>query len=95
MSSDQSTLVITGQVLDSRQAGFSVRDVLVVISNLRGQVVLTMANQFGEFRKEIPESDNLDLFFLGLTDHPFKIALGVKIALGDPLRRQPEKRRAP
>lgn len=88
MSADQSTLVITGQVLDSRQSGFLGRDVLVVISNLRGQVVLTMADQFGEFRKEIPDSDNLELFFLGLTDHPFTIALG------DPLRRQTEKGRA-
>lgn len=87
MSSDQSTLV-TGQVLDSRQSGFSGRDVLVVISNLRGQVVLTMADQFGEFRKEIPDSDNLELFFLGLTDNPFTIAVG------DPLRRQPERNRA-
>ena len=88
LSSDQSTLVITGQVLDSRQSVFSGRDVLVVISNLRGQVVLTMADQFGEFHKEIPDSDNLELFFLGLTDHPFTIAVG------DPLRRQPEKKRA-
>jgi hypothetical protein len=88
LSSDQSTLVITGQVLDSRQSVFSGRDVLVVISNLRGQVVLTMADQFGEFRKEIPDSDNLELFFLGLTDHPFTIAVG------HPLRRQPEKKRA-
>ena len=88
LSSDQSTLVITGQVLDSTQSVFSGRDVLVVISNLRGQVVLTMADQFGEFRKEIPDSDNLELFFLGLTDHPFTIAVG------DPLRRQPEKKRA-
>lgn len=87
-SSDQSTLVITGQVLDSRQSGFLGRDVLVVISNLRGQVVLAMANQFGEFRKEIPDSDNLELFFLGLTDHPFTIAVG------HPLRRQSEKKRA-
>ena len=88
LSSDQSTLVITGQVLDSGQSGFSGRDVVVVISNLRGQVVLTMADQFGEFRKEIPDSDNLELFFLGLTDHPFTIAVG------HPLRRQPEKKRA-
>ena len=78
MSSDQSTLMITGQVLDSKQSGFSGRDVVVVISNLRGQVVLTMADQFGEFRKEIPDSDNLELFFLGLTDHPSTIAVGMR-----------------
>ena len=51
---------------------------LVVISNLRGQVVLTMADEFGEFHKEIPDSDNLELFFLGLTDDRLQLPWGIR-----------------
>ena len=81
---DKRTLVITGQLLDSRRQESSARDVLVVISNLRGQVVFATTDNFGEFRKEIPDSGDLELFFLGLSDHPFTIALG------NPLRRSVE-----
>jgi hypothetical protein len=73
------TLVITGQVLDLRQPGLSGHDVLVVISNLRGQVLRITTNQSGEFRSEIPDSGYLELVFPGLTDKP------VIILLRDPL----------
>lgn len=87
MGPDQRTLVITGQVLDLRQPGFSGSNVLVVISNLHGHVVRTTTDQFGEFRNEIPDSGNLELAFPGLTEKP------VIIALGDPLGRlEPETR---
>lgn len=79
--SDPRMLLITGQLLDLKRPEFSDRDVLVVISNLRGQVVLAIADQFGEFRKEIGDSGDLELFFLGFADHPFTIAIG------NPLRR--------
>jgi hypothetical protein len=77
--SDENTLVITGQLLDLRQPGVAGCDVLVVISNLRGQVVQTKTNRLGEFRKEIPDSGELEFVFPGLTDKP------VIISLRDPL----------
>jgi hypothetical protein len=83
MSADRRGLIITGQVLDLREPGLSGRDALVVISNLRGQVVRATTNQFGEFRNEIPDSGNLELVFPGLTDKP------VIIVLRDPLGRLP------
>lgn len=85
MAADRRTLIITGQVLDLREPGLSGRGVLVVISNLRGQVVRATTNQFGEFRNEIPDSDNLELVFPGLTDKP------VIIVLRDPLGQPPEE----
>jgi hypothetical protein len=88
MGADRRTLVITGQVLDLRQPGLSGRGVLVVVSNLRGQVVRTTTNQFGEFRSEIPDSGNLELVFPGLTDKP------VIIVLRDPLGQSPAKNQA-
>jgi hypothetical protein len=84
-ASDGNTLVITGQLLDLSQPGVTGCDVLVVISNLRGQVVRAMTNQFGEFRKEIPDSGDLELAFPGLADKP------VIISLRDPLGRVPRQ----
>ena len=87
MGSDRQTLVVTGQVQDLKRPGFSGRDVLVVISNLRGQLELTTTNQFGEFRKEIPDSGDLELFFPSLPDKM------LMIGLRDPLRRSAAERR--
>ena len=87
MAADRRMLGITGQVLDLRQPGLTGRGALVVISNLRGQVVRATTNQFGEFRSEIPDSGNLELVFPGLTDKP------VIIVLQDPLGRAAEESR--
>jgi len=87
MGSDRQTLVVTGQVQDLKRPRFSGRDVLVVISNLRGQLELTTTNQFGEFRKEIPDSGDLELFFPSLPDKM------LMIGLRDPLRRSAAERR--
>ena len=84
LGSDKRTLVITGQLVDSRRQESSARDVLVVVSNLRGEVVFATTDKFGEFRKEIADTGDLELLFLGLSDHPFTIALG------NPLRRSVE-----
>ena len=87
MGSDGHTLVVTGQVVDLKQPEFSGREVLVVISNLRGQVEITKTDRFGEFRREIPDSGDLELFFPGLTD---KLLM---MSLRDPLRRLTAQRR--
>jgi|SRR5437016_3065784 len=87
MGADGHTLVVTGQVVDLKQPESSGREVLVVISNLRGQVEITKTDRFGEFRREIADSGDLELFFPGLTD---KLLV---ISLRDPLRRLTAERR--
>jgi hypothetical protein len=84
--SGRNTLVIIGQVHDSREPTSSGRDVSVVISDLQGEVVLATTDRFGVFRKEVRDSGDLDLFFPTLTD---KL---LRIALRDPLRRLPKEK---
>lgn len=79
---DGNTIVVTGQVADTRQPGLAGRSVSLAISNLRGPVEQTTTNEFGEFRKEIPASGDLELLFPGLGDKP------VIISLRDPLGQQ-------
>ena len=75
MGSDGNTLVVTGQVVDVRQPGLVGCNVRVAISNLRGPVEQTTTNEFGEFRKEIGASSDLELLFPSLGDKPIIIAL--------------------
>ena len=58
-------LMVTGQLLDLRNPDRPGRDVPVIISNLRGHVVRTVTNEFGEFREEIQASSDLELKLLG------------------------------
>jgi hypothetical protein len=76
-------LVVTGQLLDLRNPDAPGRDVPVIISNLRGHVVQTVTNEFGEFREEIQSSSDLELKLLGDND---KAAI---ISLRDALGRLP------
>jgi hypothetical protein len=85
---DGNTIVVTGQVADTRQPGLGARSVSLAISNLRGPVEQTTTNEFGEFRKEIPATSDLELLFPGLGDKP------VIISLRDPLGRQPASKEA-
>ena len=70
-----SRLIVTGQLQNSRQPDVPCRDVPVMISNLRGNVVQTLTNEFGEFREEIKESGDLELVFTGTDDKPVIISL--------------------
>ena len=76
------TIVVNGQVADTRQSGLAGRSVSLAISNLHGPVEQTTTNEFGEFRKEIPASGDLELLFPGMGDRP------VIISLRDPLGQQ-------
>jgi hypothetical protein len=78
-------LVVTGQLLDLRNPDAPGRDVAVTISNLRGHVVRTMTNQFGEFREEIQSSSDLELKLPGENEK------AVIIALRDALGRPPDQ----
>jgi hypothetical protein len=77
-------LVVTGQLLDLRNPDLPGRDVPVIISNLRGHVVQTVTNEFGEFREEIRTSSDLELKLLGDDDK------AVIISLPDALGRRPD-----
>jgi phage FluMu protein Com len=77
-------LVVTGQLLDLRNPDAPGRDVPVIISNLRGHVVRTVTNEFGEFREEVQSSSDLELKLLGDDDQ------AVIISLRDALGRLPD-----
>jgi len=53
----------------------------VIISNLRGHVVQTVTNEFGEFREEIRSSSDLELKLLGEDEKAVIISL--RDALGE------------
>jgi len=46
------------------------RDVPIMLSNLRGGVVQTVTNQFGEFRETIETNGDLELVVPGRTISP-------------------------
>jgi hypothetical protein len=77
-------LMVTGQLLDLRNPDLPGRDVPVIISNLRGHVVQTVTNEFGEFREEIRTSSDLELKLLGEDEK------AVIISLRDALGRVPD-----
>ena len=77
-------LVVMGQLLDLRNPDVPGRGVPVTISNLRGHVVQTVTNEFGEFREEIRTSSDLELKLLAEGEE------AVIISLRDPLAQRPD-----
>jgi hypothetical protein len=78
-------LVVIGQLLDLRNPDAPGCDVPVTISNLRGHVVQTITNEFGEFREEIKSSSDLELKLPGENQK------AVIISLRDALGRLPDR----
>ena len=72
---ERNRLVITGQLLDVSHPEKVGLDVPITLSNLRGTVVRTVTNQFGEFRGELENSGNLELSFFGRDGKPIVILL--------------------
>ena len=68
-------LTITGQLLDLSNPDAPGRNVPVIISNLRGHVVQSVTNEFGEFREEIQASSDLELKLLGEDEKAVIISL--------------------
>jgi hypothetical protein len=68
-------IVVTGQLLDLSNPGIIARDTRVLLSNMRGHVVHTVANQFGEFSGEIENSGDLQLTFASPSGTPIVISL--------------------
>jgi hypothetical protein len=70
-----SRIVVTGQLLDLSNPEIIARDTRILLSNMRGQVVHTVPNQFGEFSGEIDNSGDLQMTFAGPGGRPIVISL--------------------
>ena len=68
-------VVVTGQLLDSRDPEIVGRDVTLILANMHGRFVRTVTNQFGEFRAEIENSGDLALVFYQADQKPLVISL--------------------
>jgi len=67
--------VVTGQLLNFSHPEIVGPNVPIMLSNLRGGVVQTATNQFGEFRETIETSGDLELVFPGANNTPVVITL--------------------
>jgi hypothetical protein len=68
-------ILITGQLLDLSNPEIIARDTRILLSNMRGQVVHTVANQFGEFSGEVDNSGDLQMTFARPGGQPIVISL--------------------
>jgi len=68
-------LIITGQVLDLLHAETVGREIPVVLSNGRGNVVRTVTNEHGEFEGVVEDSGDLELSFVCANYRPTVITL--------------------
>jgi hypothetical protein len=68
-------IVVTGQLLNLDKPEVTASDTRVTLSNMRGQVLYTVANQFGEFSGEMENSGDLQLTFANPGGNPIVISL--------------------
>jgi hypothetical protein len=68
-------IVVTGQLLDLSNPGVIGSDARIILSNMRGQVVHAVTNQFGEFSGEIENSGDLQMTFAAPGSQPIVISL--------------------
>jgi hypothetical protein len=68
-------IVVTGQLLNLSTPGIVGQDAVVVLSNMRGQVLNAVTNKFGEFSGEIENSGDLQMTFACPGSQPFVISL--------------------
>jgi predicted anti-sigma-YlaC factor YlaD len=68
-------IVVTGQLLDLSNPEIIARNTRILLSNMRGQVAHTVANQFGEFSGEIDNSGDLQMTFASPGGQPIVISL--------------------
>jgi hypothetical protein len=68
-------IVVTGQLLNLSSPGTSGQDARIVLSNMWGQVVHAVTNQFGEFSGEIENSGELQMTFASPGSQPIVISL--------------------
>ena len=68
-------IVVTGQLLNLSSPGIIGQDARIVLSNMRGQEVKAVTNQFGEFSGEIENSGDLQMTFASPGSPPIVISL--------------------
>jgi len=68
-------ILVTGQLLDLSNPENTAQDTPVIISNMRGQVLHTVVNEFGEFSGELVNSGDLQMTFAKPGGAPIVISL--------------------
>ncbi len=68
-------IAVTGQLLNLSSPGIIDQDARIALSNMRGQVVNAVTNQFGEFSGEIENSGDLQMTFASHGSPPIVISL--------------------
>ena len=70
-----SRVLVTGQLLESNNPAIGCYDVRVAISNMRGNTVHVVTNQFGEFSGDVENRGDLRMTFTGADEKPIVISL--------------------
>jgi hypothetical protein len=68
-------ILVTGQILGLSNPETIVRDTRIFLSNMRGQAVVAVTNQFGEFCGEIENSGDIEMTFTSPDGKPIVISL--------------------
>ena len=68
-------IVVTGQLLNLTNPKIIASGTRILVSNMHGDVVHTLANQFGEFSGEVRNSGDLQLTFATPSGEPIVISL--------------------
>ncbi len=79
-------IVVTGQLLNLSNPKLIATGTRILVSNMRGDVVHTVANEFGEFSGEVKNSGDLQLTFATPSGEP------IVISLREALGRLPEEK---
>jgi len=79
-------IVVTGQLLNLSNPRIIAAGTRVLVSNMHGDVVHTVANEFGEFSGEVKSSGDLQLTFATPSGEP------IVISLREALGRLPEEK---
>jgi len=79
-------IVVTGQLLNLSNPKLIASGARILVSNMHGDVVHTVANQFGEFNGEVKNSGDLQLTFATPSGEP------IVISLREALGRLPEEK---
>jgi hypothetical protein len=79
-------IVVTGQLLNLSNPKIIASGTRILVSNMHGDVVQTVANQFGEFSGEVKNSGDLQITFATPSGEP------IVISLREALGRLPEEK---
>jgi hypothetical protein len=86
MNPSANRIVVTGQLLNLNNPKIVAAGTRILVSNMHGDVVHAVANQFGEFSGEVKNSGDLQLTFATPSGEP------IVISLREALGRLPEEK---